>query len=145
MTPLIVGIFGRNLQAVTIIAGLITYFPTLVNVTLALRRTPRGSMDLLEAYGAGPLRILMKVQVPTAIPALFGALRVSAPLARTGALLAEWLATGAGLGNEIILAQAQSEYGLLWSAVVLATIYAVLLYNGIGLAERLVMRRFGTA
>ena len=34
LTPLIALIFGRGLLAVTVIAGIVTFFPTLVNVTL---------------------------------------------------------------------------------------------------------------
>jgi ABC-type nitrate/sulfonate/bicarbonate transport system permease component len=143
MTPLIVGIFGRNLTAITIIAGAVTFFPTLVNVSLALRRTPQESLDLCRAYGASPLATLWKVQIPNALPALFASLRIAAPLALTGALLAEWLATGEGLGYQIITSEAQSEYDLLWSGVVLVTLYSMVLYDLIGLAERMVMRRFG--
>lgn len=143
MTPLIVGIFGRDLTAITIIAALVTFFPTLVNVSLALRKTPQESLDLCHAYGATPLITLWKVQIPNALPALFASLRIAAPLALTGALLAEWLATGQGLGYQIITAQAQSEYDLLWSGVVLVTLYSMILYDLIGLAERMIMRRFG--
>ena len=85
-------------MCVTVIAGIVTFFPTLVNVTLALRATPQASIDLFRAYGAGPLKTMRKVQLPNALPAIFASLRIAAPLALVGALLAEWLATGHGLG-----------------------------------------------
>jgi ABC-type nitrate/sulfonate/bicarbonate transport system permease component len=94
MTPLIVLVLGRGLVAVAAITGIVTFFPTLVNVTLALRSTPRDSIDLLRAYGASPAMTLWKVQVPSSLPALFASLRIAAPLALVGALLSEWLATG---------------------------------------------------
>jgi ABC-type nitrate/sulfonate/bicarbonate transport system permease component len=143
MTPLIVGIFGRNLQAITVIAGLVTFFPTLVNVSLALRRTPKESLDLCRAYGARPATTLWKVQVPSALPSLFASLRIAAPLALTGALLAEWLATGKGLGYVILTSVSFSQYDLLWAGVVLVTLYSTVLYHLIGFVEHLVMRRFG--
>ena len=88
MTPLIALIFGRGLMCVTVIAGIVTFFPTLVNVTLALRSTPQASIDLFRAYGAGPVKTLRKVQLPNALPAIFASLRIAAPLALIGALLA---------------------------------------------------------
>lgn len=145
MTPLIVLIFGRGLTAVTVIAGIVTFFPTLVNVTLALRATPRESIDLLRAYGASPLKTLLKVQIPSSMPALFASLRIAAPLALVGALLAEWLATGKGLGYSILQASALSDYSGLWARVVLVTMYSVLLYKIIGGVEVLVLRRFSPA
>jgi len=144
MTPIIVLVFGRGLTAVTVIAGIVTFFPTLVNVALALRATPQESIDLLRAYGASPLRTLFKVQVPSSLPALFASLRIAAPLALVGALLAEWLATGKGLGYSILQASALSDYNGLWSRVALVTMYSVVLYKAIGGVEAAVMKRFST-
>jgi ABC-type nitrate/sulfonate/bicarbonate transport system permease component len=145
MTPLIVLVFGRDLWAITVIAGIVTFFPTLVNVTLALRSTPQESMDLLAAYGASRSATLRKVQVPSALPALFASLRIAAPLALVGALLAEWLATGRGLGYKIIQSSAMSDYNGLWARVALVTLYSVALYKVIGAVEQLVLSRYAPA
>jgi ABC-type nitrate/sulfonate/bicarbonate transport system permease component len=143
MTPLIVGVFGQTLLAVTIIAGIVTFFPTLVNVTLALDRAPKESIDLCRAYGASAGTMLRKVQIPTALPALFASLRIASPLAITGALLAEWLATGKGLGYSMLEAQSSFDYTGMWARVVVVTVYAVILYTLVGAVERLVLRRYG--
>lgn len=143
MTPLIVGIFGRNLAATTVIAGVVTFFPTLVNLTLALRRTPAEAVDLCRAYGAKPVQAMWKVQIPNALPSLFASLRIAAPLALVGAMLAEWLATGQGLGYKILTAAAVSDYNGLWARVVLVTLYSAALYRLIGIAEAAMLRRFG--
>jgi ABC-type nitrate/sulfonate/bicarbonate transport system permease component len=142
MTPLIVLIFGRNVVTIAIIAGIVTFFPTLVNVSLALRWAPRDSLDLCRAYGASHVTTLRKVQVPNALPALLASLRIAAPLALVGALLAEWLATGKGLGYRILQVGALSDYNGLWSRVALATLYSFALYKLIGAVERIVLKRF---
>jgi ABC-type nitrate/sulfonate/bicarbonate transport system permease component len=144
MTPLIVLVFGRGLTAVTVISGIVTFFPTLVNMTLALKATPKESIDLFRAYGASPTRTLIKVQIPSSLPALFASLKIAAPLALVGALLSEWLATGQGLGYSILQASALSDYNGLWSRVALVTMYSVILYKAIGGVEGVVMKRFGT-
>jgi ABC-type nitrate/sulfonate/bicarbonate transport system permease component len=144
MTPLIVGIFGRNLLAITIIAGIVTFFPTLVNMIVALRGTPRESLDLCRAYGASASSTLWKVQIPTALPSVFASLRIAAPLSLVGALLAEWLATGQGLGYGLLNASAVSDYNGLWARVVVITVYSTALYQLVGIAESLVMKRFGS-
>jgi ABC-type nitrate/sulfonate/bicarbonate transport system permease component len=145
MTPLIVLVFGRDLKAVTIIASIVTFFPTLVNVTLALRATPQESVDLLRAYGASPLHTLMKVKVPSALPSLFASLRIAAPLALVGALLAEFLATGKGLGYAILRGSTTSDFNGLWARVVIVTICSIVLYRFIGVVERIVLARFAPA
>jgi ABC-type nitrate/sulfonate/bicarbonate transport system permease component len=143
MTPLIALVFGRGLMGVTVIAAIVTFFPTLVNVTLALRSTPQASIDLFRAYGAGPLTTLRKVQFPSALPAVFASLRIAAPLALIGALLAEWLATGHGLGGLMLETESLSEYNMLWAATVLVTAYSVFLYTAISGVEKRVLVRFG--
>jgi ABC-type nitrate/sulfonate/bicarbonate transport system permease component len=145
MTPLIVGIFGRNLLAITIISGIVTFFPTLVNMIVALRGTPQESLDLCRAYGASASDTLWKVQIPTALPSVFASLRIAAPLSLVGALLAEWLATGQGLGYGLLNASAVSDYNGLWARVVVITVYSTALYQLVGIAESLVMRRFGSS
>ncbi|ONH25115.1 hypothetical protein BL253_28445 [Pseudofrankia asymbiotica] len=142
MTPVIVLIFGRGLLGVTVIAGTVTFFPTLVNVGDALATSSRDATAVLRALGASRWQTLRKVQAPTALPALFVSLRTAAPLAITGALLAEWLATGQGLGYGTVQALVQSDYLTLWSEVVVVTCLSALLYIGIGLLEKAVMLRF---
>ena len=143
MTPLIVLIFHRGVAAVAVIAGIVTFFPVLINVTLALRAVPSASMDLLHAYGGSAFTTLRRVQLPASLPALFASIRVAAPLAFVGALLAENLATGGGLGYLMLQSQFSSRYDLMWTAVAIATFGAVLLYAGISALEQLVLGRFG--
>ena len=142
MTPLIALVFGRGLMCVTIVAGIVTFFPTLVNVTLALRATPQASIDLSRAYGASRMTMLWKVQIPSSLPALFASLRVSAPLALVGAVLAEFLVTGTGLGYLIETSMTSSVYNQLWAAVVLVTMFSTVLYTAIAGVERLALARF---
>ncbi|WP_007515760.1 ABC transporter permease [Pseudofrankia saprophytica] len=142
MTPVIVLIFGRGLLGVTVIAGTVTFFPTLVNVGDALATSSRDATAMMRALGASRWQTLRKVQAPTALPALFVSLRTAAPLAITGALLAEWLATGQGLGYGTVQALVQSDYLTLWSEVVVVTCLSAVLYIGIGLLEKAVMLRF---
>jgi ABC-type nitrate/sulfonate/bicarbonate transport system permease component len=142
VTPVIVLIFGRNLAAIAVIGGLVAFFPTLVNVSLALSRTPRQAVDLMHVYGASRLATLWKVQLPTALPALFASLRIAAPLAVTGAMLAEWLATGQGLGYAMLSASAQSDYDGLWARVALSTAFSLAIYKLVGFAEQAVLSHF---
>jgi ABC-type nitrate/sulfonate/bicarbonate transport system permease component len=142
MTPLIALVFGRGVVAVTVIAGIVTFFPTLVNVSLALRSVPAESVDVLRAYGASPFTTLRKVRFPASLPSLFASLRIAAPLALIGALLAEWLATGTGLGYLMLQAVSMFQNDRLWAAVAIVTLASILVYNLIAAVERVVLARY---
>ena len=145
MTPLIALIFGRDLKAVTVIVGLVTFFPTFVALTTAMRDAPAQACDLISAYGGSAIRELVGVRLPFALPALFAASKIALPAALSGALLAEWLATGKGLGSLMLRATASSRFALVWSAATVIVAASVLAYGVVSVVESLVGRRLGTA
>jgi len=144
MTPLIALAFGRGLISVTVIAGIVTFFPTLVNVVQGLRSAPADSLLLMRAYNASKWKILAKVQVPSALPSLFSSARIAAPGALLGAVLAEWLSTGKGLGFYMLESSTESQYNALWSGVATITVVSVAIYVLVGVLELPLLRRFGS-
>ena len=76
----------------------------------------------MHGYGASRITTLRKVQFPGALPALFASARIAAPLALIGALLAEWLATGQGVGYLMLTSSNQGDYDMMWASVVLVVV-----------------------
>ena len=142
MTPVITLIFDRGLLCITVISGIVTFFPTLINVSNALRMVPAPSIDVMRAYGASKGTTLRKVQLPSALPSLFASIRIAAPLALVGALLAEYLATGKGLGYLMLEAQFGSDYDMVWAGAAVTTFTAVFLYGLVASLEQVVLTRF---
>lgn len=142
LVPVITLIFGRDLLAVSVIGGIVCFFPALVNVMLGLRSTPMPMLDLMGSYGASKLTTLRKVLVPSALPSIFASLRINVPAAMIGALLAEWLATGRGSGQEMLSTQNTFDYGELWAAVVLVTLVTLLAYTVVSAIEAGVLSRY---
>ncbi len=145
MTPVLVLIFGRGLLSVTINAGLVSFFPTLVNMVFGLRSAPVHAFDLMRAYGASDATILRKIQFPYCLTALFASAKIAVPGAIVGATLAEWLATGNGLGNLMLVSSSDSQWNTLWASVAVITMTSVLMYNVVALVERPVVERFRAA
>lgn len=143
MTPLIALLFGRGLWGVTVIVGLVTFFPTLVAVTTAMRGAPQLACDVVAVYGGSRWRELLGVRLPYALPALFAASKIALPAAISGALLAEWLATGTGLGSVMLRATASSKFDVVWSGSVLIVAASVAAYGLVGVLESAVAGRIG--
>jgi ABC-type nitrate/sulfonate/bicarbonate transport system permease component len=145
MTPIITLVFGRGLFGVTVIGGIVVFFPSLVNIVFGLRSTPRAAADLVTAYGGSQVSVLRKVALPSALPALFASARIAVPGAVIGALLAEWLATGKALGAYMENTQRMFDYGGVWASVVVITAVSVALYGVVGIVETVVLARYGPA
>ena len=145
MAPLIALVFGRGLVGVTVVVGLVTFFPTLVLVIAGLRSAPAQACDVIIACGGTRFTAMRKVQMPYALPAFFAAARIAAPAAIGGATLAEWLATGTGAGNLLVLSYAASKFNTLWAASVVIVTVSVMFYVGLGMLQTYMARPYSAA
>jgi ABC-type nitrate/sulfonate/bicarbonate transport system permease component len=142
LTPLITLIFGVNLGGVSVIVTLVVFLPSLANVLFGLRGANAQYRDLISAYGGGRLMALAKVGIPSAVPATLASARLSLPAAVTGAMIAEWLATGEGLGGSIARASGEFGYDDMWASAVAITAATMLAYTAIGIIDTIVVARF---
>ncbi|GII64879.1 hypothetical protein Skr01_49640 [Sphaerisporangium krabiense] len=139
--PLLALIFGRGLLAVTVLIAVMTFFPILVNVLLAMRAVPQSAKDLLTAVGAGRRHHLTKLLIPYALPALLASVKIALPLSIGAAMVAEWLATGYGLGASMTVAATLSDYDFVWGGVAIVLLASLLAYHLAGALEDSALRR----
>ena len=140
--PILVIVAGRDAPqgASVALAALSVFFTTVVGALLGLRAAPRTSLDVVAAYGGNRLMQLRKVQLIAALPHLFAALKIAAPAAFLGAVLAEYLGSGGdrSLGRALIAAQSASDAPQLWFLALVSGGVAGLAYALIGLVGRFV-------
>lgn len=142
LTPVLILIFGRGLGGVVAITTIVTFFPTLANVSAGLSRVPTDALMLLRSYDSSTFSRLWRVQLPYALPAIFASARIAAPSAVLAATLTEWLATGDGLGHLIVISRSYSNYTQLWAAAVILTAVSLIFYSIVSAVERVVLARF---
>jgi len=143
LTPIIRLLFSDQLVRVAVVSGIVVLFPALVNVVQGLRSVSAQMSDVVHVYGGGPLALLFRVAFPSALPALFASVRISVPGAITGALLAEWLITGKGIGSMVVNAVGRSENNLVWACVLVVTLASLALYLVAQIVESFVLARYG--
>lgn len=145
LAPLLILLVGRGYAIVAVMSAICVLFPALVNIVVGLRSVSPQMRDLVLVYGGSPATVLRKVAFPSALPALFASIRISVPGSMTGALLAEWLATGEGIGYAVVSAAGRSQIGKVWALVVVITLVSLLLYLVAQLIEAAVLSRFAEA
>lgn len=139
--PLLALVFGRGIVAVTVLITMMTFFPTLVNLLLAMRSVPAGAVDLFAVAGATRRQRLAKLLLPYAMPALFASIKIALPLSVGAAMVAEWLATGSGLGAAMTVAATMSDYYFVWGGVAAVLLISLLLYQLASYWERKISAR----
>ncbi|MFT3851647.1 MAG: ABC transporter permease subunit [Ilumatobacteraceae bacterium] len=141
IAPLLVQAFGRGVGGTMVTVAILTFFPTLVACAQGLRQTPGQVLDLYAVYDTSAPRTLMSAQLPAMVPAFFAAARIAVPATVLAATVAEWLATGTGMGNLMSVSAVNSRYDLLWSSVVVITVLAAAAYGLVAMLERFVLAR----
>jgi ABC-type nitrate/sulfonate/bicarbonate transport system permease component len=140
MTPLIALVFGRGLATVAVLAGAVTFVPTLVIVLAALRAVPKPAIELTHVYALGRMRSF-GIRMIYATPALAASARVALPGSILGAVLVEILATGDGIGNVVATSIGSSEYLTLWSALTVLSVVTAVLYALLSRIEAVMLAR----
>lgn len=139
--PVLVIVAGRGSAGASVaLAAMSCFFTSVVGCLVGLRAAPQASVDLVRAYGGSGWTVLRKVRVVAALPSVFAALRIAAPAAFLGAILAEYLGSGGDstLGKALIAAQAQADAPLLWYLALISAVVSGLWYLAVGLIARIV-------
>jgi NitT/TauT family transport system permease protein len=132
IAPLII-IWVDDIQlALVLCAAIVAIFPVISNTTLGLKSVDPGLLDLFRLYRATRWQTLMRLRVPSALPYVFGGLRIASGLALIGAVVAEFVAgtggTGGGLAYQILIAGFQLNVPRLFAALLLIAASGVLLF-----------------
>jgi NitT/TauT family transport system permease protein len=121
-------------------AGVLCFFPVLVNTLRGLTSVRPSQVDLMRSYAASELDIFRRVRVPTALPFVFSALKVATVLAMIGAIVSDYFGTFGSLGITIKNSVSLFDFETAWAAILMASILGVLLYIAVSLAERFALQ-----
>jgi NitT/TauT family transport system permease protein len=113
IVPLISLWFGFGQTARVVVCVIIALFPIIVNTLFGLQSAEKGAHDLFTLHHASRLTRLRKLMFPSALPAIFAGLRISAGLSVIGAVVGDFLfgrgATGIGQRIQLYANNLQGE------------------------------------
>ncbi len=141
LAPIANSWFGLLSPAGTIlVVAVLVFFPIMINLVKGLLAAEPAEMELLRSYATPRTGILLKLQIPDALPYLFSALKVAAALALIGAIVKEYFGGPQDrLGQYITTKAGLFQFEKAWSAIVLASLFGILLYLLIVLVEKWVI------
>ena len=136
VAPVLVILLGFGTTPKVIVAALISFFPMLVNSMTGFRDVNPGALEFMRSLRASSWQIFWKLRLPSALPYLFAALKVTYPLALIGAVVAEWFTGDRGLGLVIFVANYNLDTPTLFAAIGVLALTGVSLNVILSLAER---------
>ncbi len=139
VAPILVLILGNGYAPKIVIAALICFFPTLVNMVRGLKAVSPEMLELMRVLSASPREVLFKVRLQSSLPFLFAALKIASTTCVIGAIVGEWIGSNYGLGSLIIEATYNFRSPLLYATVVLGAGLAVAFFSLTSLVEKRVL------
>ena len=130
LAPLWLIAFGFGMGSKIALAAMIGFFPLLVGVIVGMSAIRRDEVELMRSLKASQWQIFVKVQVPRAIPSIFGGLEVGALFALIGAVVGEFVGARGGLGYLIEFRSSRLDLPGIFSPLVVLSVIGVLMDLG---------------
>jgi len=131
--------------ALLIMAWIVAFFPILANTTIGLRSADENLVDLFRLYGASRWQILLRLRLPTALPYLLGAMKVSGGLSLIGVIVAEFAAgsgNDTGLGWILTEASRNLHIGTMFAALAILSVLGVTIFFLLSALEWALLHRW---
>jgi len=136
VSPVLVIIFGFGVMPKLIVATLLCFFPMLVNATTGFRDVNPAQLEFFRSISASRWQVFWKLRAPSSLPYIVSALKITYPLALTGAVVAEWFSGTHGLGYVIYAAWLNLRTAELFAAIGVLAITGVVIYAMLSLVEQ---------
>jgi NitT/TauT family transport system permease protein len=133
--PLLVVWLGFGFLPKVLLAFLLSFFPVMISAMVGLRSIDNDSMFLLRSMGADPIKIFRHLQLPSALPGIFGSMKVAITLATVGAIVGEFIGANEGLGYVLVTANGVLDTTLIFVALTWISVLALLFYGAIAVLE----------
>ena len=135
--PLLALWFGPGIVAKIVICAVIVFFPVAIATMVGVRAVDARLLELARSLRATRRQVVVTLEIPAALPAIFGGLRVGVTLAVVGAIVGEWAGADRGLGLLVNLARGSLfDIPLLFATVLTIALLGIVLYGLVVLVER---------
>ena len=144
IVPLIGLWLGYGMAARTLVCVLIAVFPIITNTHFGIRSVDRGMHELFTISGASRWDRLVKLELRAALPAILTGVRTAAGLVVVGAIIGDmFFAKGQpGIGTLLDVYRGRLQSDDLIAAIVLASIFGVLVFAAMSVVTRLAVGRW---
>ena len=117
IAPLLIIWMGYGPAPKIVMAGLICFFPILVNTIVGLRSVNPTSLEFFRSLAATEFEIFTRLRVPHSLPYVLSAFKTAVSLAVIGAVVAEWAGASRGLGRMVFLKAASLDQEAVFAGV----------------------------
>ncbi|MGB8645581.1 MAG: ABC transporter permease [Anaerolineae bacterium] len=139
IAPFVLIWLGNGFPANALMGALVAFFPMLINTIVSIRSVSPEQRELMQSYAATPLQIFLKLELPAALPVIFGGARVGITLSVIGVLVVELFWADRGLGYLLNFAERNFDTPLLFAGILTLLVMNLTMYLALALLQRVVL------
>lgn len=136
LAPVFIVWLGNNVKTIIIAAISVAVFGTIITLYTSFTTVEEDKIKLIRTLGGSKKDILLKVIIPSNIPALISIMKVNIGLSLVGVIIGEFLAAKAGLGYLIIYGSQVFKLDWVIMSIVILCIMATSLYQLLAFVEK---------
>jgi NitT/TauT family transport system permease protein len=131
----------RSMLAKMLVVMITSTVAMSVNAYRGLTELKPFSLDLMRSYAATDRQIFVKLRLPSSVPYVFTALRVSVPGSVISALVSEYFAEFiVGVGRQIRENIVLAQYATAWAYILVACMIGILMYAALLIFENILLK-----
>lgn len=142
LAPLLIVWLGATPTTIIVAGMSVAVFGSIMNLYTSFIAVDQEKIKLIYTLHGTRRHALMKVVLPSSVPAIISNMKVNIGLCLVGVVIGEFLAARNGLGYLIIYSSQVFKMNWLLMSILLLCIMAMALYAVIGVVEKLYEKRF---
>lgn len=129
MAPLFIIWFGRGIFGIGLFVAWFGFFQVLINTITGFTQVNEEFRHLGEVVDASRWQMIKKIKFWAALPHITGGVKVAVQQSIIGAVIAEFIASGGGLGFLILNSLLVLREGLTFGVLIVLMVFAVVFYK----------------
>ena len=134
MAPLFIIWFGRGILGIGLFVAWFGFFQVMINTLTGFTQINEDFRHLGEVVDASRWQMIKKIKFWAALPHIAGGIKVAVQQAIIGAVIAEFIASGGGLGFLILNSLLVLREGLTFGVLVVLMVFSVIFYKAVTFA-----------
>ena len=138
--PIIIIVFGANINSIIIMALLISLIVTISNVYNGFINTDMNKIKLLRSFKAKKWQILLYLVIPSNYHVIINSLKINVSMSLIGVIMGEFLVSKEGIGYLINYGSQVFNLNLVFGGIIILLIVSYLMYIMVVYIEKILIR-----
>ena len=139
LAPVVITWLGFGLSGKVTQAAIACFFPVFVTTLVGLSMVSENELKLMRIMKASRWTVMRELRIRSALPAIFGGLKIAITMATIGAIVSEFVGSDAGLGYLLLRYKAGYDTPAMFALIFIFGVIGVLSFLLLEFLERTIV------